>query len=68
MDDEQVWAAVDARRAGLVELLSGLAQRDWELTSVCPEWTIKDVAAHLRARGNWPDGTPPTRSSSNCGP
>lgn len=47
MDDEQVWAAVDARRAGLVELLSGLAQRDWELTSVCPEWTIKDVAAHL---------------------
>ena len=47
MDDEQVWAAVDERRTALVDVLGSLQERDWQLTSVCPEWTIKDVAAHL---------------------
>ena len=47
MDDEQVWAAVDARRSTLVDLLSGVGEDDWQVTSLCPEWTVKDVAAHL---------------------
>ncbi len=31
----------------LVELLRGLSPAQWPLPTVCPGWTVKDVAAHL---------------------
>jgi len=31
----------------LIELLSTLAPADWERPTLAPEWTVKDVAAHL---------------------
>lgn len=34
-------------RAALLELLSGLGAVEWERPTVCPGWTVKDVAAHL---------------------
>jgi len=32
---------------GLLELLSGLEASDWEESTVCTGWTVKDVALHL---------------------
>jgi hypothetical protein len=34
-------------RASLVELLSSLAARQWQALTVCPGWSVKDVALHL---------------------
>src|SRR5690242_2990921 len=47
MDDTEVWSAVDQRRRAIVDLLAGLAPGEWETPSLCPGWTVKDVAAHL---------------------
>jgi uncharacterized protein (TIGR03083 family) len=33
--------------AKLIELLRSLAPAEWELQTVAPSWTVKDVAAHL---------------------
>jgi uncharacterized protein (TIGR03083 family) len=34
-------------RSALVELLNGLGAREWETPTVCPGWTVHDLAAHL---------------------
>ena len=34
-------------RSALLDLLSDLAAADWEAPTVCPGWSVKDVAAHL---------------------
>ena len=34
-------------RSALLELLGDLSPWDWETPTVCPGWTVKDVAAHL---------------------
>jgi uncharacterized protein (TIGR03083 family) len=47
LDREQIWTAIGAERLRLAGLLDGLADRDWEQTSLCDGWTIRDVAAHL---------------------
>ena len=36
-------------RATLVELLSGLDEVAWERPTVCPGWSVRDVAVHLLA-------------------
>jgi uncharacterized protein (TIGR03083 family) len=33
--------------AALVDLLRSLRQEQWSLPTVCPAWSVKDVAAHL---------------------
>jgi uncharacterized protein (TIGR03083 family) len=46
---------IDARplfpgeRAALLELLTDLPPEQWTLATVCPGWSVKDVAAHLLA-------------------
>jgi uncharacterized protein (TIGR03083 family) len=47
MDDTEVWAAVDQRRRAVIDLLTGLTPGEWDTPSLCPGWTVKDVAAHL---------------------
>lgn len=32
---------------GLVALLAGLSAEDWHIPTVCPGWSVKDVALHL---------------------
>jgi uncharacterized protein (TIGR03083 family) len=32
---------------GLVELLTSLSAEDWNRRTVCPQWTVKDIASHL---------------------
>ncbi len=34
-------------RAALLELLGDLSPADWEAPTVCPGWSVKDVALHL---------------------
>lgn len=32
---------------GLVDLLSSLSAEDWNRRTVCPQWSVKDIASHL---------------------
>jgi len=43
----EVWALVHAERAALIDDLAGLAPEQWERESLCADWTVHDVAAHL---------------------
>jgi uncharacterized protein (TIGR03083 family) len=47
MNDDELWAAIDAQRLRTVELLEALTPREWERPSLCDGWTVRDVAAHL---------------------
>lgn len=47
MDRTTRWQRIHAERAALVEVLAGLSEEDWQRDTLCPGWTIKDVAAHV---------------------
>src|SRR4051812_9968265 len=47
MDRDAVWAAIDAERAGLADLLDDLTEAEWARPSLCAGWRVGDVAAHL---------------------
>ena len=69
MDRNQILAWVKAERLSLADFLDGIDDQEWEVASLCPGWTVRDVAAHLtlstrttllgtirgviRARGDW---------------
>lgn len=42
-----VWPIVHAARAALIHDLESLDDRLWEQPSLCEEWTVHDVVAHL---------------------
>lgn len=42
-----VWPIVHAERAALIHDLEGLHDDAWEQPSLCPGWSVHDVAAHL---------------------
>lgn len=41
------WPIVHAERAALVEDLARLTDDQWQLQSLCGDWTVREVAAHL---------------------
>jgi uncharacterized protein (TIGR03083 family) len=41
------WAMYDAERAALVEDLAGLEAAQWDVQSLCSEWKVRHVVAHL---------------------
>ncbi|WP_020671512.1 maleylpyruvate isomerase family mycothiol-dependent enzyme [Amycolatopsis nigrescens] len=47
MDREEVWLATDAERLSLAELLEQLPAQDWDRPSLCRDWLVRDVAAHV---------------------
>lgn len=47
MNDNEVWAAVDERRAELADLAACLSPQQWQHSSLCDGWTVRDVGAHL---------------------
>ena len=47
MQDDELWAVVDQRRRSVVDLLTDLSPAEWEQPSLCAEWSVPDVAAHL---------------------
>lgn len=42
-----VWPLVHAERHALIADLEGLSDEQWRTPSLCPGWTVHDVAAHL---------------------
>lgn len=42
-----VWPLVHAERAALIDDLSHLTDEQWQAQSLCADWTVRDVAAHL---------------------
>ncbi|MBB5857037.1 maleylpyruvate isomerase family mycothiol-dependent enzyme [Amycolatopsis umgeniensis] len=67
MDEISAWTK--AERLSFAELLEGLDEQDWSVKTLCPEWTVHAMAAHLaqstrnklrdtlfgaiKAKGNW---------------
>lgn len=47
MDSDTVWQHIDAERSWLADLLESLPQAAWRQPSLCAQWTVRDVAAHL---------------------
>ncbi len=47
MNDDELWAAIDAQRARTVKLLEDLTPAEWDEASLCDGWRVRDVAAHL---------------------
>jgi uncharacterized protein (TIGR03083 family) len=46
-DPDAVWAAIDHERLALADLLDDLGPAEWEQSSLCAGWRVRDVAAHL---------------------
>jgi uncharacterized protein (TIGR03083 family) len=42
-----LWSATHAERAALADDLAGLSQAQWAQRSLCGQWTVEDVVAHL---------------------
>jgi uncharacterized protein (TIGR03083 family) len=47
MDRETTWQVVAQQRRVLADLLAGLDDDQWESPSLCGQWRVKDVAAHV---------------------
>lgn len=47
MDKATVWAHIHAERTALAATLAELDAADWAHDSLCPGWTVHDVAAHV---------------------
>jgi uncharacterized protein (TIGR03083 family) len=47
MNDDELWAAIDAQRRRTTDLLATLTPADWSHRSLCDGWTVRDVAGHL---------------------
>jgi uncharacterized protein (TIGR03083 family) len=44
-----IWPIVQAERNALVADLGGLDDNQWSTTSLCTDWTVRDVVAHMTA-------------------
>src|SRR5690349_4133296 len=47
MDTERTWQVIEQQRLAIADLLGGLTTAQWESPSLCADWRIRDVAAHL---------------------
>jgi uncharacterized protein (TIGR03083 family) len=47
MDDTQIWSYIDEQRTDLADFLDTLTPEQWETQSMCPGWTVRQVAAHV---------------------
>jgi uncharacterized protein (TIGR03083 family) len=44
---DSIWPTIHAERKALLDDVSGLTDDDWSTPSLCKEWTVADVFAHL---------------------
>jgi uncharacterized protein (TIGR03083 family) len=44
-----VWPTVHAERKALATDLDGIDDRSWDTTTLCTDWTVRDVVAHMTA-------------------
>jgi uncharacterized protein (TIGR03083 family) len=47
MDPDEIWRHTHRERSRLADLLETLSAEEWERPSLCPGWTVRDVAAHV---------------------
>ena len=47
MNPDELWAAIDTQRLRTTDLLTELTPGEWDTSSLCDGWTVRDVAAHL---------------------
>jgi uncharacterized protein (TIGR03083 family) len=47
MDRDQHWATIARQRRELADLLDDLTDDEWERPSLCTQWRVRDVVAHL---------------------
>ena len=47
MDKATTWAHIHSERRALAGSLGELSSTQWEAESLCPGWTVTDVAAHV---------------------
>lgn len=47
MDAETRWLRIEAERTSLADLLAALSPEQWEAQSLCSQWRVRDVAAHV---------------------
>jgi len=43
------WSTIHSERKALAADLEGLSEAQWATTTLCPDWTVRDVVAHLTA-------------------
>jgi uncharacterized protein (TIGR03083 family) len=48
------WDLVDAERLALADFLTGLSSDEWSTPSLCGDWSVQDVAAHLAYANTMP--------------
>ena len=46
-ETDDLWAGIDDQRARTAALLEGLTPEQWAHPSLCEDWTVRNVAAHL---------------------
>ena len=46
------WSLIHAERARLADALSGLSEDDWSRNTLCADWSVEEVVAHLTAAAN----------------
>ncbi|MHA7271357.1 maleylpyruvate isomerase family mycothiol-dependent enzyme [Arthrobacter sp. HLT1-20] len=54
--DSALWALAHAERAALADDLAGLSPEQWHQTTLCGQWDVEHVVAHLSAAasvGQW---------------
>jgi uncharacterized protein (TIGR03083 family) len=49
MAAKDIWAGVHAERHALAHDLKTLTEAQWQTTSWCQEWSVRDVVAHMTA-------------------
>jgi uncharacterized protein (TIGR03083 family) len=49
MDKAEIWPVIHAERKALAADLRGLSDDQWSATSLCGQWTVRQVLAHMTA-------------------
>jgi uncharacterized protein (TIGR03083 family) len=47
MGPEECWRIVEGQRYAVADIMEALVPARWELPSLCTEWRVRDVVAHL---------------------
>ncbi|MGO3065159.1 MAG: maleylpyruvate isomerase family mycothiol-dependent enzyme [Brevibacterium linens] len=52
MNETEYWDLIHTERARLADLLSTLEPEQWALATLCADWTVEQVVAHLSVAAN----------------
>jgi len=51
-----LWTLVAAERGVLADDVAGLTPEQWASRSLCPDWTVRDIVAHLTSAASTSPG------------